>query len=205
MNKREIVEDYKSYIITQNKSICPNTIHIEYLAIDGDNVRVSTVPYILDNAPISVVIYHYQYIVQTQRSSNFFALFMTETGRVEDYIEINGWHFRFNTPITAHFHTDSKYAIISKGNLELKVKIPLAYISSSMDKLWALFKEARNCTTILELEYLKKLFEANKQIEELDGRNFKQESQIDLLNEKIKAYEGLLDKIEKMVYSQRTD
>lgn len=65
MNNREIVEDYKNYIISQNKGICPDTITLEYFAIEGDNVRASTIPYILDNTPIGVALYHYKYIVQT--------------------------------------------------------------------------------------------------------------------------------------------
>lgn len=85
------------------------------------------------------------------------------------------------------------------------MKIPVSNVTSSMSRLWVIFKEARNCTTALELDYLKKLFHANKQIEELGGKNFKQESLIDALNERIKAYEGLLEGIEGMVYSHCKD
>lgn len=196
---RDIADDYRQRIYKENPKIILGSIHTEYLAINEESVQSSSLPYILDDADIGLVIYLYDYVVIYKDDSSFFALFMTKDGKAEDYIEIDGWRLSFPRPQTGLYRTYSRYAYISKGNLRIGIEVSKYHVANEVQRLWNLFAIARTCNTQLELNFLKKMYEKDSDIKYLQGKNLILENNIEFLHEQINAYKNLLSKIEELV------
>lgn len=196
---RALVNDYKEYIIANNPNVWANSIRQEFLIIDGDSVRTSNVPFALDNAKFALVLFHYTYTVVTQNNNNFFALFINDEGYAEDYVEIDKWRFEFDKPVTALYRTQSKNLIISKGNLKLKVKVNMVNVAKGFERMWELYAKARECSSQLELDLLKDLYVQKQDLDSVNNKNYHLCYQNRLLEENVKAYEGLLGRISNLV------
>lgn len=201
-NFRKITEEYKSHIINQNPNIWPKTVKMHYFILDGDAVEYSTVPFVLDNAKRAMVLYTYTYTVTTWDDKSFFALFLDSTSSTvaNDHIVIDGWELKFCAPYTSGYRTYGRTLYMSKDNLSLKVQGYMNdFVGNGFQTYWKLFARVRECTTQKELNMLMELLEAQKNIDELKGNMLAGQYRNFVLEERCKAYESLLKKIDSMV------
>lgn len=196
---RNIADEYRKIFVSENQNVWPN-IRTEYFSIDDDNIYQSTMPFILDKAKVGLVIYRYTYTVISAEDYSFCSLFIKENGEAEDYIEIDGWRFRFDRPITSMYRTYSRAVCISNGVLTLVIKLYQPFeIADKMKRLWELFKLCRKCTTQLELDFLCKMYNQECDLIELSEKNLRQEYEIEKLQAELETHKNLIKKIEQLV------
>lgn len=201
-NFRKLSEEYKSHIINQNPNIWPKTVKMHYFILDDDAVEYSTVPFVLDNAKRAMVLYTYTYTVTTWDDQSFFALFLDSTSNIEanDHIVIDGWELKFNVPHTSGYRTYGHTLYMSKDNLSLNVNGYMNdFVGNGFETYWKLFARVRECSTQKELNMLKELLEAQKNLDEVNGYLLAEQYGKFVLEERCKAYEHLLKKINSMV------
>lgn len=196
---RNIADEYRKIFVSENQNVWPN-IRSEYFSVDDNNINQSTTPFILDTAKIGLVIYRYTYTVLSAQDYSFCSLFIKENGEAEDYIEIDGWRFSFDKPITSMYRTYSKEVRISNGTLKLAIKLYQPFeIVDKMKRLWELFRLCRKCTTQLELDFLCKMYNQECDLTELMDKNLKQENEIEMLKAELETHKNLIKRIEQLV------
>jgi hypothetical protein len=201
-NFRKISEEYKSHIISQNPNIWGQTVKMHYFILDGDTVEYSTVPFVLDSAKRAMVIYTYTYTVVTSDDRSFFALFLDSTANNEadDNLVIDGWKLKFDLPYTSGYRTYGRTLYMSKENLSLEINDHWSdYLGTGFETYWKLFERVRECSTQKELNMLKELFRAKKDIDELKGNMLTEQYKNFVLEERCKAYESLLERVNSML------
>ena len=201
-NFRKISEEYKSHIISQNPNIWGQTVKMHYFILDGETVEYSTVPFVLDSAKRAMVIYTYTYTVVTNNDQSFFALFLDSDANNEanDYIVMDGWKLKFDTPYTSGYRTFSRSLNMSKDDLSLEIYSHCsAFTNSGFDTYWKLFARVRECSTQKELNILKELFQAKKGLDDLKCNMLIEQYRNFVLEEKCRAYESILEKIDSML------
>ena len=201
-NFRKISEEYKSHIISQNPNIWGQTVKMHYFILDGETVEYSTVPFVLDSAKRAMVIYTYTYTVMTNNDQSFFALFLDSDAdnEVNDNLVIDGWKLKFDSPYTSGYRTYGRSLYMSKDNLSLEINDHWSsFLGTRFDTYWKLFARVRECSTQKELNILKELFRTNKDLDELKGNMLTEQYRNFVLEEKCRAYESILEKIDSML------
>lgn len=59
MNRYDIAMDFKKKFIEQNENVWRKTIKTSFIAINGNDVKVSSNPFSMENAEHGLVIFHY--------------------------------------------------------------------------------------------------------------------------------------------------
>ena len=201
-NFRKISEEYKSHIISQNPNIWGQTVKMHYFILDGETVEYSTVPFVLDSAKRAMVIYTYTYTVMTNNDQSFFALFLDSDAdnEVNDNLVIDGWKLKFDSPYTSGYRTYGRSLYMTKENLSLQIHDHWScYLGGGFDTYWKLFARVRECSTQKELNILKELFLAKKDLDVLNGNMLTEQYRNFVLEEKCRAYESILEKIDSML------
>ena len=90
MNRYDIAMDFKKKIIEQNENVWSKTIKSSFIAINGNDVKVSSNPFYMENAEHGLVIFHNTYTVIFQSDSCMLPLLFNSNGEIEDDIEIDG-------------------------------------------------------------------------------------------------------------------
>lgn len=199
MNRYDIAIDFKKKFIEQNENVWRKTIKTSFIAINGNDVKVSSNPFSMENAEHGLVIFHYTYTVISQSDSCMVPLFFNSNGEIEDYIEIDGWKLYFDKPITSSYRCDSHKCYMTNGVLKLSLIIRPWLVDEEFKKLWHLFSMARTCETQKELDYAYKIYKDEENILALKMKNLKNEVKINELNLLLDAHKSLIDRIKKLV------
>lgn len=69
--------------------------------------------------------------------------------------------------------------------------------------MWKLYAKARECSSQLELDLLKDLYVQKQDLDSVNNKNYHLCYQNRLLEENVKAYEGLLGRISNLVNCQK--
>lgn len=202
---RSIANDYLAQIKSQYDCILKGSIKMEYITINNDNlVKVSSTPYILDNAKIAIVIYYYSYLVLTQYDNNYFVLFMDTEGNIDSSLNIGGWKIEFSDPITSSYRTYYKDLTISKSNLSTSISVPKHNVGEIFPKIWELINKVQLCDSQIELDLLEKLYEKEEEIANLEKNNFELRYKNEVMKETMDSYKDLLSHIQELISTKPT-
>lgn len=200
MNKFQcIANDYLAQIKSQYDCIDKGSIKMEYIAINDNSIKVSSTPYILDNAKVAIVIYYYSYLVWKQFDNNYFVLFMDTEDNIDSSLNIEGWKIEFSEPITSSYRTYGKSLTISKNNLSLSISVPKFDVGEKFPKIWELINKVKQCDSQIELDLLGKLYEREEEIAHLEKDNFVLRYKNEVMEETMKSYKDLLSKIQELI------
>lgn len=199
MNRYEISNEFRKRFVDENKNVWGTSIKPYYFSINGEEVIASSNPYLMENSEHGLVIFTYAYTVINNTDCSMVPLFFCSNGRIEDYIIIDEWKLYFSPPKTATYKCYTTYVYMEKGDLYLDIPIKLFKLEKEIPAIWKLFSMVRKCTSKLELDYVKTMYQQGIEINELKSKNFKQAAEIEALNIQINAYKSLLDKIEKLI------
>ena len=198
----EIAMDFKKKFIEQNKNVYEKTIKDTFVSINGDDVRVSRIPYSIEEAEHALVFFEYKYLVQSNDDSSQVALFFNSNGEVEDYIEIDGWRLSFSEPKTSFYRSRPLECFMKKDSLGLSVGIKGLNIRDAFPRIWHLFSIIRTCKTQKEIDYAYQVYQKEGDLLSLKQKNLMDESKIAELEFLLDTYKELLDKIKGMLNGQ---
>ena len=204
MTKTEIARGFSKLMKEQHPGI--RVYDTKYLTIDDTSrIHISSYPYDLERVDKVLVICFFTYLVITQESSDCFFLFLDNHGQKDDYYILNDWKISFNPPTTSAYHTYGRTCIISNGKFSTSFYLePIYEMAVQIQKVWPYLIEATKCASQKELDFLSESFRNNIEIETLQGKNLILEYQLSVQQDRILAYESLLDKIESIVKENYT-
>lgn len=202
MNRYEISMDFKKKFIDENENVWSKTVKPSFISINGDDIKVSTNPYSMEDAEYGLVIFHYTYTVITQSDSCIATLFFNSNGDVEDFIEIDGWKLYFDKPITALSRCSYMTCHMVKSSLKLDVITHPWKLDDEFSKVWHLFSIVRTCETQKEIDFAYKIYKREEDILTLKDKNLKAEAKIDALEMLLDAHKDLLEKLKDIVNSK---
>lgn len=205
MARTEIARGFAKLLREQYPSI--NVFDTKYLRIDEkNNVIISSYPYDLESADLVIVICLYTYTVITQQSSSCFFLFLDKQGHKDDYLMINDWKIFFDLPTTSLYHTNCRTCNVTNGKLCVSFNLsPIYDMAIQIQRVWPYLMEATKCTSQKELDFLSSSFRMNMDIEKLKEKNLELEYRLSVEQERIYAYQALLDKIETIVEKNNSE
>ena len=141
---------------------------------------------------------------KSQKDSSLVPLFFCANGDIEDYIVIDGWKLSFSAPTTSMYRCHSTSVYMEKDSLSIDVKISSPWnIAKEFPCIWKLFYIVKDCTSQIEVDYAKKFFENELEIENLKSKNLLAEAEIESLNMLITSYKQLLEKISNLADSKK--
>lgn len=204
MNRYDISSDFKKKFVEENKSVWSKSIKPVYFSINGEQAKASSNPYSMEQAEHGLVVFPYVYTVISQKDSSLVPLFFCANGDIEDYIVIDGWKLSFSAPTTSMYRCHSTSVYMEKDSLSIDVKISSPWnIAKEFPRIWKLFYIVKDCTSQIEVDYAKKFFENELEIENLKSKNLLAEAEIESLNMLITSYKQLLEKISNLADSKK--
>lgn len=202
MNRYETAMDFKNKFIEQNENVLKLTVKPSFVSINGDDVRISTNPYSMENAEHGLVIFHYTYIVIEREDCCMVPLFFNSNGEVEDYIEIDGWKLYFSKPLTAYYKCNTFECKMSNGPLKLSINIFPWELDDEFEKIWHLFSLVRTCKTQNEINLAQKVYQTEGEVLSLKEKSMGAEAKIDALNMLLDVHKDFIEKIKELVCTE---
>lgn len=199
MSRYDKAMDFKKKFISENENVLAKTLKLSYVSINGDDVKVSANPYSMEKAEYGLVIFHYNYTVITQSDCCIATLFFNSNGDIEDFIEIGGWKFYFDKPITAQYRCGYRSCYMTNGKLKLDIITHPWKLDDEIERVWKLFSVVRTCDTQKEIDFACKIYYREDDILSLKEKNLKAEAKIDTLEMLLDAHKDLLEKIKEAV------
>lgn len=195
----DISMDFKKKFIEENENVWSKTVKPSFVSINGEDIKVSSNPYSMEEAEHGLVIFHYTYTVITQSDSCIVTLFFNSNGDVEDFIEIDGWKLYFDKPVTALWRCDYMTCHMTNGSLKLDVITFPWELDNKFEKIWHLFSVIRTCSTQKEIDYAYKILKKEEDILSLKDKNIKAEAKIDALEMLLDAHKDLINKLKEIL------
>ncbi len=186
---------------TYEKNGIIKILNIDYIGIEEN--QIATLPSkfctVFDNSHYGVIFICYEYLRVSNKDRSFFILFLSDNW-IGDTIKENGWTMSFDTPITAINITHGRTCYISKGDLKLSLFFNSIYsVKNKIGMCFLLFKNAQNCTTQQELDFLYKISEQGIEIESLNKQLIKEKTDEYYKNKEIEGYKGMLENIKALI------
>ena len=201
MKRSEIAYQFRDQFLLTNEKVV-KVLDQYYIAINGEDVIHSKLPYSADMSDYSIYMFSYKYKVIENYDVSMAALFFNKNGAIDEYIEIDGWKLKFYAPITSLHHCDRLGVIISKEELQLNICydfVGFQFLVDKMDKIWRLFTAARGCTTQMELDLILKVFNMEDSLDSIKKENLLERAARETAEIQIDAYKVLLNKIDTLV------
>ena len=204
MNIINYLSEFASQQCKLYNSIYESSINYEFFAIKDNVVTKTNMSSNLQNADFAVIFVHYEYRVVTQDDYSYFVLFFdNKKDTIEDFVTINGWTLRYDEPITGMYRTYNWRSLtISKENLNMRLEGYRMPMKDNFKIIWEYFGLAQQCNTQKELDMLTKLYKNDTDIKQLNAEKLRLLHEKEGLEDLVKRYKDLLDKINDMCQGQ---
>jgi len=162
MNKESMMERAKMVVLdlcAQKVSDIEKFNNPTYIAISDKNVvSESTMPYILEEAEIAIILLPFEYKVLTNTDISQYVVFIDENQLPNDRISQGGWTLKFDEPKTSTYGTYYRKAIISNGEIELILPVKTPICIDDIERIWKIFIKAEGINDIKGIELLAELY-----------------------------------------------
>lgn len=162
MNKESMMDRAKMVVhdlCTDKVSDIEKFNNPTYVAISDKNiVSESTMPYILEEAKIAIILLPFVYKVWTNTDISQYVVFIDENQMPNDRISQGGWTLIFDEPKTSTYRTYYRKAIISNGEIELILPVKTPICIDDIERIWKIFTKAEGINDIKGIELLAELY-----------------------------------------------
>lgn len=206
--KRKAIE-YYDYLVKMNPN--KNVVLKFFIRVfDGGNIEASCQPFLLEKpCEFSMA----EYVMTSGFGANLkienIQLYFDEKGESYEYAPYKGGRLKIDVrQAWAGYQTQSGYYECSyaRNNLEFKLGGVHKLAFLSFYKLCLSYADmVSQCTSQIEIDYLKQCLHKDIKIEELNILNLKNEAEIAQLNSLLKTHQKLIARIEEIVSCDRSE
>lgn len=140
----EIAKGFSGEIRRQYPDI--SITSIRFVAIAGDMVDVSALPYNLSDATYALVLCNFDYPFHNTYHSNFFALFIDDKGCASSKLRVDDWVISFDEPMTGGGRPPARHCFFKRNDLCLDISCIDCDVCGNISLLWKLFKQVSQAT-----------------------------------------------------------
>lgn len=205
MNRYDIAMDFKKKFIEQNEKVLRQTVKASFISINGNNVKVSRNPFSMEKAEHGLVIFTYSYIVIEREDDCMVPLFFNSNDEIEDYINLDGWKLYFSKPLTALYRCYNFNCFMTNGLLEISISINPLNLDNEFERIWHLFSIVRTCKTQKEIDFAKKIYQNEKDIQALKETNMRAEAKKEELRMLLDAHKDFIENIKELISGKKNN